>query len=282
MHATWKTCSAIVGLVVAATMSLAAGPVWANHPVTVEGNCFGPGSGATATGLRKSPVEPGTCGDYDGDGLIGTAEDNDLDNNFGTINAALAAVAQNGTVTIVANGTFPEAVSLKPTEGASVTLEGAPGVRANIDAVVQGESGNAERQGQHGVRIRGCAACRVTLRNITVRNFTQGINVGDRSRALLQGARVEGNLNYGIRAIGATRVAIHHSTVNATGFRKDAVGVAEAKPGIGVRIGRDAKASIFRGVISNNRSAGIRAHRGDVELRGVQVFGNKPNYDLRG
>ncbi len=282
MRATRKTCSAIIALVVGATMSLAAGPVWANHPVTVEGNCFGPGSGATATGLRRSPVEPGTCGDYDGDGLIGAGEDNDLDNNYGTINAALGAVAQNGTVTIVANGTYPEAVGLEPAEGASVTLEAAPGVRASIDAVVQGEAGNAERQAQHGVRIRGCATCRVTFRNITVRNFAHGINVGDRSRALLQGVRVEGNLNYGIKAIDTARVTIHRSTVNATGFRKDAAGVAEANPGMGVRIGRDAKASIFYGTISNNRSAGIKAHRNDVELRGVQVFGNNPNYALRG
>ncbi len=99
---------AALAVAMAASVLVIAPPAWANHPVFVEGNCFGPGMGDTATGLRQSPVEPGTCGDYDGDGRIGMAEDNDGDNNFGTINAALTAVAQNGRVTIVANGTYGE------------------------------------------------------------------------------------------------------------------------------------------------------------------------------
>lgn len=47
--------------------------VSANHPVLVEGNCNNPpaGNSAPPTGT------PGTCGDYDGDGRIGIAEDND-------------------------------------------------------------------------------------------------------------------------------------------------------------------------------------------------------------
>src|SRR6266508_1753897 len=42
----------------------------ANHPVFVEGNCDTPMPGVTE-------VSPGTCGDWDGDGRIGTAEDTD-------------------------------------------------------------------------------------------------------------------------------------------------------------------------------------------------------------
>jgi hypothetical protein len=81
--------------------ALIATPALANHPVVVEGNCFGPGVGTTATGLQASPVPPGSCGDYDGDGRIGAAEDADMDNTYGTITAAITAVAANGRVTIV-------------------------------------------------------------------------------------------------------------------------------------------------------------------------------------
>lgn len=263
-------------------MLLVAAPALANHPVTVEGNCFGPGSGATATGLRKSPVEPGTCGDNDGDGLIGVAEDEDLDNNFGTINAALAAVAHNGTVTIVANGTFPEAVRLTPVEGASVTLEAAPGVRATIDAVVQGEAGNADRATETGLHIRGCRRCRVTVRNITTRNFAQGVGVHGRSKVLLARVTAEGNLNYGIKAVDRARVTLRGAVVNATGFRKDANGAATAEPGVGIRVAESAKASIYHATVSNSRRAGIKARRDHVVLRDVQLFGNRPNLALRG
>src|ERR1051325_7377766 len=53
------------------------------HTVLVEGNCDSPVPGTTL-------VASGTCGDYDGDGRIGTAEDTDgADRIFGTINAGL-------------------------------------------------------------------------------------------------------------------------------------------------------------------------------------------------
>lgn len=227
-------------------------------------------------------MEPGTCGDYDGDGLIGTAEDEDLDNNFGTINAGLEAVAQNGTVTIVSNGTFPEAVRLTPVEGASVTLEAAPGVRASIDAVVQGQAGNADRATQTGILVRGCSECQVTVRNITARNFARGVAVRGRSQVLLFGIRAEGNLNYGIKAMDRARLTMRRAVVNATGYRKDAAGVAEAKPGIGVKISEAAKASIYHATVSNSRDAGIKAKRDNVVLRDVQLFGNHPNLKLRG
>ncbi|HWT02475.1 MAG TPA: hypothetical protein VN256_19640, partial [Pyrinomonadaceae bacterium] len=59
--------------------------VEANHPVLVEGNCDEPAPGTT---IITGPA--GTCGDYDGDGRIGTAEDTDgADRIFGTLNAAL-------------------------------------------------------------------------------------------------------------------------------------------------------------------------------------------------
>lgn len=144
-------------VVLAAGTLVTAAPASANHPVQVEGNCFGPGSGMAATGLQTSPVPPNSCGDYDGDGNIGAAEDGDGDNNYGTISAALDAVGQNGRVTIVTSGAFPEVVRLNPVDGANVSLVAAPGVDANIDAVVQGNAGSGDRQNAPGIIIDGCA-----------------------------------------------------------------------------------------------------------------------------
>jgi len=72
------------------TLLAAAGPAWANHPVLVEGNCPGPAA--------RTAVLPNTCGDYDGDGRIGTAEDLDApDRVFGTITGALGPGLAAGT-----------------------------------------------------------------------------------------------------------------------------------------------------------------------------------------
>ena len=109
----------------------------ANHPVLVEGN------NCADAGPNVTTVPPGTCGDFDGDGLIGTAEDtdNNTDRIFGTINAALGAdrngASQNGRVTIVTSGRFAEVVNITAANG-NVTLEAAPGIEANIDAVLSG------------------------------------------------------------------------------------------------------------------------------------------------
>src|SRR5918997_2853318 len=76
----------------------------ANHPVLVEGNCDSPVPGTTI-------VAAGTCGDFDGDARIGTAEDTDgADRIFGTLSAALGpgtgaaagtGANQNGHIIIV-------------------------------------------------------------------------------------------------------------------------------------------------------------------------------------
>ncbi|MDQ3088277.1 MAG: hypothetical protein M3Q78_06720, partial [Acidobacteriota bacterium] len=58
----------IASACVAAFVILGAMNAFANHPVFVEGNCLGDGTAA------RTIVPPGTCGDYDGDGRIGTAE----------------------------------------------------------------------------------------------------------------------------------------------------------------------------------------------------------------
>ncbi len=259
---------------------LGAAPALANHPVFVEGNCFGPGVGSTTTGLQRSPVPPGSCGDYDGDGRIGGAEDADMDNTYGTIGAAVAAVASNGRVTMVRSGTYPESVRLEPVEGASIVLDAAPGVDANIDAVVQGEAGGPERAEMTGIVVDGCRTCGVTIRNITVRNWLEGIRLRGRSQALLDHVRSKGNLDYGIRLRQNADAAVRNSTVVGNGYRKDAAGAGEAQPGIGNRVHDDASAVVTDSSVPGNRAAGIKAPRASLRLRRVQLFDNHPNLRL--
>jgi hypothetical protein len=258
-----------------------AGPANANHPVIVEGNCFGDGSGMTATGLQRTVVPPGTCGDHDGDGRIGRSEDDDGDNTFGTINAAVDSVAHNGRVVIVASGTFPEQVTLQPVERASLTLEAARGVDANIDAVVQGEAGGAERSSVPGIIIDGCGDCRVVVRNITTRNWTEGIRVKGMSHAVLENINADGNLNFGIRVRGGSQVVVEKSSVTATGHRKDANGAGEANPGTGIKFTKNARGLVTKTIVSGSEAAGIDVHRRRVDRVSLRLFDNNPNRILR-
>src|SRR3954462_5867265 len=142
---------AITALGLVGGVTLSSRSVSANHPVLVEGNCDSPVPGTTL-------VSPGTCGDFDGDGRIGTAEDTDgADRIFGTLRAAwgpgTGAAAgtganHNGSILIVTSGRFAEQLIIGNSgfivgEGAAnpgnVTIEAAPGVEADIDAVLQGD-----------------------------------------------------------------------------------------------------------------------------------------------
>ncbi len=258
----------------------------ANHPVFVEGNCNVPPAGT------NSVTVAGTCGDYDGDGRIGTAEDNDGDRVFGTINGAnsAAGVNNNGTITIVTSGTFAEQVTLT----GNVTLQAAPGVDANIDAVLQGDAGSTARQGQPGIIVNAPANRYVVIRNITSRNWTSGIQVNGVSRVAIESCILEHNINYGIEVTGSARVKIDQSQVLATGFRVnpmtgDFPTTNRPNPGIGIEFGFSATGAVFRTEVSGSFGAGILVASGgfgnnsgfgskqDVVLQDVYLFDNNPN-----
>ena len=114
----------------AALLCASAPALLANHPVVLEGNCNVPPAGNAAAAV-------GVCGDWDGDGVIGVDEDNDGDRVFGTFAGAngAAGAANNGTITIVASGVFAEPMVLT----GNITVQAAPGVEANFDAVLQGD-----------------------------------------------------------------------------------------------------------------------------------------------
>ena len=254
----------------------------ANHPVIVEGNCLNPPTG------NPGPVLPGTCADYDGDTRIGTAEDADGDRVFGTITAALGpgtGANQNGRVIVVSSGTFAEVVNITAANG-NVTLEAAPGVEANIDAVLQGDPGNAARQNAPGIIINSPADRIVILRNLTVRNWTIGIDIRGDSRVIIENVRVENNTNWGIRVQDNARVTIAKSEVHATGFRVGAMDfprVNPPAPGVGIEFEGRSSGSIFHTTVASSFRAGVKdSTRGQICLSHVQLFDNHPNRDGAG
>lgn len=265
----------------------------ANHPVLVEGNCLGSGS------AQRTAVLPGTCGDYDGDGRIGTAEDTDeQDRVFGTINAALggtisgtspaiAGINQNGTITIVKSGTFPEIINIT----GNVTLQAAPGVDANIDAVLQGDPGSAARQNAPGIIVNSPSNRYVVIRNILSKNWTSGIQINGDSRVAIESSRFENNVNYGIEVTGNARVTIAKSEVHATGFRQSAVRdfptTAQPMPGKGIEFDGNSSGTVFFTTVSGSFAAGISDQTGNGNGNGngnvcaylVNVFDNSPDFE---
>jgi hypothetical protein len=246
------------------------------HTVLVEGNCDSPVPGTTL-------VAPGTCGDFDGDGRIGTAEDTDgADRIFGTINAALGTgtgaaagtgINHNGRVIIVTSGRFHESIYIGQNlcgpgcPGAAspgnVTLEAAPGVDAVIDAQFQGDpaGGNASRLAATGIGVAyipntttGLTRV-VVLRNLTVRNFARGAEVSHNARVVIDNCRFENNLNYGVLLNFGALAVIKNSEITGTGFRT--VTAAAANPGHGLVLDASAQARLVDTTVSHNANVGI-------------------------
>lgn len=267
---------AIFAAMIVCAVHLSAAEVSAQgHTVYVEGNCDSPVPGTTL-------VAPGTCGDYDGDGRIGSAEDTDgADRIFGTINAALGTgtgaaagtgINHNGRVLIVESGRFHESIYIGQNlcgvgcPGASlpgnVTLEAAPGVDAVIDAQFQGDpaGGNAARLAVAGItasyipNTTGGFDRLIVLRNLTVRNFAKGVEVSHNARILIDNCRFENNLNYGILLNFGTLAVIKNTQVSGTGFRTVAPG--PPNPGHGISL-VNAQARIVDSEVSHNANAGV-------------------------
>jgi hypothetical protein len=268
----------------------------ANHPVLVEGNCDSPVPGTTLVTVA------GTCGDYDGDGRIGTAEDTDgADRIFGTLRAALgpgtgAAAGTganfNGKIIIVKSGRFAETLFIGnsgviPGEGTAnpgnLTIEAAPGVDADIDAILQGDpaGGNVTRTTQTGIQIVYTTpnAAVVTLRNLEIRNWFVGISASLNSKVHIDNCRLEGNLAHGMRLIDNSRVSITNSQIVGSGFRSG-VGSPTSSPGNGIAVEGSALVRIAFTNISHSVAAGILNTTGaaaNVGLYGVTTYFNNPN-----
>jgi hypothetical protein len=247
-------------------------PTSANHPVLVEGNCDSPVPGTTLLTVS------GTCGDYDGDGRIGTAEDTDgADRIFGTLTAAIgpgtgAAAGTganfNGRVLIVASGRFAEALTLNVSSG-NLQIEAAPGVDADIDAVLQGDpaGGNNIRQEGIGINVAAAAGTTVTLRNLTIRNWAIGVQLQSVSRVYVDNCRIENNRDFGILALNESRLNLNNSQIVSTGRR---VGSANntTTQGHGINFRDLSGGYLTNSAIVNSLRAGILHQSG----RGVASF----------
>ncbi len=252
--------------VLAAMVVSAAPSALANHPVFVEGET-----------------------DFDGDKLVGMDEDTDspTDGVFGTIRAALAeangGVNQNGTVTIVTSGRFAEVVVITAANG-NVVLEAAPGVDADIDAVIGGnpDGRNGARQESPGIIVNSPANRIVVIRNIATRNWTQGIQVRGSSRVLLEGIRATNNRDFGVRVLGGAKVSIVNSSIVASGFRSGAAPVDNTpNPGIGVAFEEMSSGTVAFSTITSSFAAGISNQTGiavSVKLTGLNVLDNNPDF----
>ena len=277
---------AIFAAMLACAFHLSAARVSAqSHTVFVEGNCDSPVPGANIVGTG------GVCGDFDGDGRVGSAEDTDgADRIFGTINAALSSgtgaaagtgINHNGRVVIVTSGRFYESVFIGRTQcvgcpgsanPGNVTLEAAPGVDAVIDAVFQGDptGGNDARRASTGIAVAYLANTNmgltrmVVLRNLTVRNFARGAEIAHNARVLIDNCRFENNLNYGILLNFGSLAVINNTQVSGTGFRTS--GVTTSSPGHGISLESNAQAKIVNSVSAHNLSAGVFNSGGAANL----------------
>ncbi len=218
--------------------------------------------GNNGAGAGVTNVPPGTCGDFDGDGLIGTAEDTDnsTDRIFGTIAAALASASgaanQNGSVIIVTSGRFAESFTITAANG-NVVLEAAQGVEASIDAVLGGDANNATRQHLPGITVNAPADRRVTLRNLVVRNWTDGIRVEGNSHVSITDCVVENNRDHGIHVLGAAMTAIFRCQIVGSGFRSGSGVNNTPAPGFAVQFEGTSSGVVAFSLISGSFAGGI-------------------------
>jgi hypothetical protein len=280
----FSTTSAAIGLAVAAAIALGATPAAANHPVLLEGNNAG-------NGLSLTNVPPGTSGDYDGDGLVGTAEDTDnaTDRVFGTLTAALLAANgganANGHVIIVTSGRFNEAITIPNTGAAQAAINGvtiveaAPGVQANIDAVLAGDAGNATRQAGNGIVINTADTDRVViLRNLAIRNYQIGLQVMGNARVICEDCRFDSNVVANVSVSGNASLTLVGCSVRAGGMRFNPA-KAMPNPGDGVVFSGNAKGTISDCDIAGNTAAGVRnTATSIVRVTDSTVFDNVPNF----
>jgi hypothetical protein len=241
---------------------------------------------------RVGDAGPGTAGnllvegetDFDGDGRVGQAENNDgpagdpLGLTFGTIAGCLGAVnagiGQNGACQIVTSGNFLEVVNITN----QVTIEAAPGVVANIEAFVAPADPRLQEfptaaadpfalQAAPGIIINSPDDRYVILRNLVITNWTDGIRIMGSSHVLLDNVRVDHNISNGINVLDQAEVAIRNSQITSTGYRLNPrtgnfPTANPPTPGIGVNFQGNSRGEIRNSVIAGNFDEGLNVTRG--------------------
>jgi len=157
-------------------------------------------------------------------------------------------------------------------------IEAAPGVRANIDAVLQGDAGNATRQAGNGITINSPDTDRIViLRNLAIRNYQVGLQVTGNSRVICEDCRFDSNVVANVMASGNARLTLTGCDVRAGGMRFNP-GRATPSPGDGVAFAGTASGLISDCTIAGNFAAGVRnASAAVIQVLKSAVFDNTPN-----
>jgi hypothetical protein len=168
-----------------------------------------------------------------------------------------------------------------------IEIAAAPGVEAMIDAVLQGDpaGNNTNRQNSVGVVYSAAADRRMILRNLTIRNWLEGIRVQGDGRLTVQDCRIENNLNFGIFARENSRVAVYRSQINANGFRIGASVPTTTTFGHGIFFSDSAGGTVAQSLITGNfgsallnasslGAAGVRYYEVITSFNGTDTITN--------
>jgi hypothetical protein len=262
--------------------------VEANHPVLVEGN-----NAALFPNPTSALNSGGVSGDYDGDGLVGTSEDTDnaIDRIFGTLTFALGnlngtGANANGHIIIVTSGRFAEAltINLSPTAGGVQIIEAAPGVQANIDAVLQGNVrpaplDGATLQASTGLTINDTntfpSPKSVLLRNLVLRNWQVGVRTTGVARVTMTNCRLDSNVQHGVLVTGMGCFEMTNCQVSTSGMRFPTPGIGGQNPGNGITFQDATFGSLYNNTITSNLGVGVAIGAGNVVfVKDNNIFDN--------
>jgi hypothetical protein len=214
--------------------------------------------------------------DSDGDGRVGDAEDNDSDNVFSTLAAALAVPVESGAriITIIgpgfynppnlgSGGLFGETAATVPD---ATTIQAAPGVFAVLD----GHAASDGRTVSLGLRVTG----RVTLRGIVLQQFATGIAVAPNSRVVMENVVLANNRVWGLVTETGSHVTMKGCSVLANGwFPKFGLGQPGPVSAGGAQFDKKASGFISQCLFAGNHDPQLDRVPARVLVRNSDVVG---------
>jgi hypothetical protein len=205
--------------------------------------------------------------DFDGDRLVGDAEDSDGDLVFGSVTQAITAVGEAGRVIIATSGEFRETVAIGNVR--SLVLEAAPGVFA----IIRAPDGSAPDVAATTISAPAKRSF-VQVRNITFADSPIGMKLSSEGdlQVSLENCRLENNVTYGLLCTGGIRLTMRNCTVSNTDpvrFFDLVVGPPFRGTAISLTTSPNSEAFIYDCTIVGNRSGILLppGGEGNVKLR---------------
>jgi hypothetical protein len=141
--------------------------------------------------------------------------------------------------------------------------------------------GNNARQTQTGILIYYGATFQdrtVTLRNLRIRNYAEGVVALGFSRVNVDNCIFENNLEDGLLVSESARVSVSNSQFNANGLRINPSVNNETANGHGIRAIRNSQLRVRNTTISYSLRAGIlQADAANVAIYRVKTYFNAPD-----